>query len=74
MHMYVCMFVSVTLKNAHISCLGMQFYTTTEYARLPRDCVSGEMVTDKQVVRARRLTAHRKQRKRERTHWLEINE
>ena len=34
--MYVCMYVSVTLKNARMSHLGMQFYTT-----LPK-AISGE--------------------------------
>ena len=28
--MYVYMYVSITLKNARMSRLGMQFYTTTE--------------------------------------------
>ena len=27
---YVCMYVSVTIKNARMSHLGMQFYTTTK--------------------------------------------
>ena len=36
--MYVSMYVSVTLKNARMSHLGMQFYTT-----LPKDwTISGE--------------------------------
>ena len=36
------MYVSVTLKNAHMSRLGMQFYTTTELARRCQGTVSGE--------------------------------
>ena len=30
---FVCIYISVTLKNACMSCLGMQVYTTTELAR-----------------------------------------
>ena len=67
--MYICMYVSVTLKNARMSHLGMQFYTTTRRCQRTR-LYRGRR---KEVVSARRLTTRRKRRKRERTHPLELD-
>ena len=47
------------IKNARMSRLGTQFYTTAEETE--------------QVVSARRITTRRKRRKKERTHRLELD-
>ena len=75
--MYVCLFVCIrtychAYKNVHMSRLG-NYFAQQRNGLGCQGTVSGEMVTDKQIVSARRLTTCRKRRKRECTHRLELD-